>query len=298
MYKNETGERVQPPPASNPLPYLHRRLAVTNSTALSHSGSIKDEARKEKKRAYHREWMRRHRASHPEKHKEICRRYLEKNRDKVRERQRKRYEQNRETVIAQVSEYARRNRAKINQRRKVREMLDPERAKQKRREAYLRYRAKDKERRAKKRSEFASYMRHKRNSDPAFLVADRLRRRINSALSSQQARKSGGLIDVSGCSPAELAAHIEKQFLPGMSWENRRQWHIDHIVPCSAFDLTDPSQQAVAFHYTNLRPVWAAENQRKRASIPGGQRQLFWTPEHVEKAKKKLKKKATKGEPL
>lgn len=268
---------------------------MTNSTALNHSGSIEDEARKEKKRAYHREWMRRYRASHPEKHKEISRRYLEKHRDKVRARQKKRYEQNREAVIAQVSDYARRNRAKINQRRKVREMLDPERARQKRREAYLRYRAKDKERRAKKRSEFASYMRHKRNSDPAFLVADRLRRRINSALSSQQARKSGGLIDVSGCSPAELAAHIEKQFLPGMSWENRRQWHIDHIVPCSAFDLTDPAQQSVAFHFTNLRPVWAEDNQRKREKIPGGQKQFFWTHEDIATASKRLRSKKRLG---
>jgi hypothetical protein len=58
-------------------------------------------------------------------------------------------------------------------------------------------------------------------------------------------------------------AHIEAQFMPGMTWENRELWHVDHIIPCAAFDLTDPAQQRSCFHYGNLRPLWAKENQRK-----------------------------------
>jgi hypothetical protein len=47
-----------------------------------------------------------------------------------------------------------------------------------------------------------------------------------------------------------------------MSWDNYgiKGWHIDHIIPCAAFDLTDPEQQKICFHYTNLRPLYWADN--------------------------------------
>ena len=63
-----------------------------------------------------------------------------------------------------------------------------------------------------------------------------------------------------GCSASELLIHIEAQFTNGMSWDNRSEWHVDHIKPVCSFDLTDPEQQGVCFHYTNLRPLWARDN--------------------------------------
>jgi hypothetical protein len=68
-----------------------------------------------------------------------------------------------------------------------------------------------------------------------------------------------------GCSGAEARAHLTSLFKPGMSWDraSRSQWHIDHIVPCSAFDLSDPEQARRCFHYTNLQPLWARENGAK-----------------------------------
>ena len=50
-----------------------------------------------------------------------------------------------------------------------------------------------------------------------------------------------------------------------MSWDNWsiKGWHIDHIRPCSSFDLSDPTQQKECFHYTNLQPLWASENLKK-----------------------------------
>jgi hypothetical protein len=66
-----------------------------------------------------------------------------------------------------------------------------------------------------------------------------------------------------GCTVNELAEYLESKFLPGMSWENRKLWHIDHIRPLASFDLTDPAQQRLAFHYANLQPLWARDNIRK-----------------------------------
>jgi 5-methylcytosine-specific restriction endonuclease McrA len=47
-----------------------------------------------------------------------------------------------------------------------------------------------------------------------------------------------------------------------MSWANRKDWHIDHIIPLSRFKFTssiDPEFQA-AWALSNLRPLWAKEN--------------------------------------
>jgi hypothetical protein len=48
-----------------------------------------------------------------------------------------------------------------------------------------------------------------------------------------------------------------------MSWHNRELWHIDHIIPCDSFDLSNPDQQKKCFHYTNLQPLWKEDNLKK-----------------------------------
>lgn len=71
-----------------------------------------------------------------------------------------------------------------------------------------------------------------------------------------------------GCSPADFRAHIEAQFRPGMTWENRGVvWEIDHIKPVCAFDLTDPAERLLVNHFTNLRPVWPEENRKKGSTF-------------------------------
>lgn len=71
--------------------------------------------------------------------------------------------------------------------------------------------------------------------------------------------------DFIGCTKEELLKYLESKFSEGMSWENygRKGWHIDHIIPCSFFDLTDTEQQKKCFHYTNLQPLWWDDNLRK-----------------------------------
>jgi len=70
-----------------------------------------------------------------------------------------------------------------------------------------------------------------------------------------------------GCSINQLRQHLEKQFKDGMSWANYGKfgWHVDHVKPCAWFDLSDPAQRSICFHYTNLQPLSARENWSKGA---------------------------------
>lgn len=110
--------------------------------------------------------------------------------------------------------------------------------------------------------------RKRKAEDPAWAVVDRLRKRVGRAIRDYATgRKDCRTADLIGCSVPQLMAHIESLFLPGMSWDNRNLWHIDHIRPCASFYLADPEQQRICFHYTNLQPLWAQDNIRKHAKI-------------------------------
>lgn len=39
-----------------------------------------------------------------------------------------------------------------------------------------------------------------------------------------------------------------------------KEYHIDHVVPCASFKLTDEDQQKVCFNWSNMRPLLASEN--------------------------------------
>ena len=67
----------------------------------------------------------------------------------------------------------------------------------------------------------------------------------------------------------DLKIHLQEKWLPGMSWENYGYygWHIDHIIPCSKFDLSKLEEQKKCFHFTNLQPLWAADNIKKSNKV-------------------------------
>jgi hypothetical protein len=107
------------------------------------------------------------------------------------------------------------------------------------------------------------YEREKRRSDPQFRMKKILRTRIWNAVTSQYTKKAKKTSKLLGCSWECLKEHLEKQFVEGMTWENMGDWHIDHIIPCASFDLTNLEKQEICFHYTNLQPLWAEDNLSK-----------------------------------
>lgn len=105
----------------------------------------------------------------------------------------------------------------------------------------------------------------KYNSRPEVRVRMNLRRRVGDLIC--KTRKSAKTYSLIGCSPAFLVNWLEARFQDGMTWENYGKWHIDHIIPCSSFDLSKEEQQRQCFHYSNLRPLWAQENISKGDKI-------------------------------
>lgn len=112
------------------------------------------------------------------------------------------------------------------------------------------------------------YLKKRRQSDIAFRIRCNLRSRLAMALKSTV--KSGSAIKDLGCTIPELKQYLESRFVEGMTWENwsRSGWHIDHIMPLTAFDLSNRQEILRACHFTNLQPLWSKDNQRK-----GGKKQ-------------------------
>jgi hypothetical protein len=101
-------------------------------------------------------------------------------------------------------------------------------------------------------------------------ITERLRNRLRSAIRDQKKLKTniiGKIDNLIGCSIEFFFEYMATKFTQGMSWDNygagKDKWNIDHIIPCIAFDLDNPTEQKKCFHYTNLQPLWHIENSRK-----------------------------------
>lgn len=107
------------------------------------------------------------------------------------------------------------------------------------------------------------WRRERLRSDPQFRISCNLRRRLAHACKNISRGKLSAVKDA-GCTAEFLVEYIESKFDENMTWDNYGSyWHIDHIKPLSAFDLTDDKQFLEACHYTNLQPLEARENIRK-----------------------------------
>ena len=106
-----------------------------------------------------------------------------------------------------------------------------------------------------------------KKKDPEFKLMKTLRSRLGSAIKNQNATKSDNTMKLIGCSISFLKGYLEARFTEGMTWENHGKWHIDHIKPCSSFNLLDEKEQQECFHYKNLQPLWADDNLSKGDKI-------------------------------
>jgi hypothetical protein len=193
------------------------------------------------------------------------REYQKNNQGKIKEYKKKYRIQNEQRVLAAKKKYREENKEKISKQQRENYQKNKHKRITASREYYYNNQEKIKEYRqkTKERKNYLDRMRRKNN--PQYRLASNIRRRIHYVITRDGGTKCDKTLELLGCSIAEFRKYIEEKFLEGMSWDNYGfyGWHIDHIKPCDAFDLTDPSQKKECFHYTNLQPLWASDNLSK-----------------------------------
>ncbi len=104
--------------------------------------------------------------------------------------------------------------------------------------------------------------------DDGFRLHSNVSRAIRGSIKDKGRRSWEDLV---GYDLTTLRQHLEKQFLPGMNWQNhgvgKGRWHIDHITPRSLFSFSsasDPDFKA-CWALPNLRPMWSEQNISKHA---------------------------------
>lgn len=172
--------------------------------------------------------------------------YVKENYQKTLEQHRKWTSKNPEWVYERYKKYRLNNPEKVNERLKTFYKKNPEKRKQ--------YRENYKPRKKEQRKE-------RRESDPIFNLVNRMRSRLRKYLKSHNITKKNKTFEMVGCTPQQLKEHLEKQFKPGMSWDNRNQWHIDHIIPLSSAKTEEELYKLC--HFSNLQPLWVEENLKK-----------------------------------
>lgn len=185
----------------------------------------------------------------PYKSKDKRRENQEINRGRIAAYNRAWAEKNKEKRRAYKQEYRKKNKEKIREYTRNYEQNFRERT--------------DKSRETKRR-----WTARKLKFDLKFYLTCKIRHRIREAIKrGARSKKAGKTIQLLGCSFPELKIHIENQFTKGMSWGlvMTGRIHLDHRRPCASFNLVDPEQQKLCFHYTNLQPLWATDNLRKWA---------------------------------
>jgi hypothetical protein len=169
--------------------------------------------------------------------------YYKNNKEVLLERVKKHYHENKETILPKIRE------------RSSKYYYDN-------RETRLEYRKEYNKNNREKRNEYLS---NKKKIDPIYRLSCIVRNRIYSFLKNKNITKQNKTFDIVGCSPELLKEYLEKQFVDGMCWDNRNEWHIDHIIPLSSAKTEDEILKLC--HYTNLRPLWAEDNLRKSNKI-------------------------------
>ncbi len=206
----------------------------------------------------------------PEKVRAKQKRWADANRERVRESNKKWREKNKDTLRKRKRDYRLKNREKNNERnrryRKKNKERIAEREKVRRSTPEYKKKAKAYYQKNRERCLNASKEWHRAwKKTPIGVLRNRLSSRLWSALSEKGYTKKSRSAEIIGCSWPMLRGHIQNQFTKGMSWENRGDWHIDHIIPLAS--AKNEEELLKLSHFSNLQPLWAKDNLAKRDKI-------------------------------
>ena len=231
------------------------------------------EANKDKIKAYKKEWF----DANQEKHKE----WVEANKEKIkayRKEYSKRYREAnkkppkvKEPKPIKVKEP---KPIKIKEPKPIKIPREPKGLDKIKRAEYLKeYKNKNKERISQKKKEYYEankdkllkvineWSKNERATNPLYKLKCNVRTLIGNSIRKGGFKKLSLTEQILGCTFEQFKEHLESQFEPWMSWDNRGLyngtpdygWDIDHIVPVSS--ANNEIELLQLNHYTNLKPL-------------------------------------------
>lgn len=181
---------------------------------------------------------------------EVNKEKLKKSGKKHNEYRKKWREKNKETIKQKMKIYHKNNKEKIKIRQKEYDIKNKEKKSQNHKE----YSIKNREKINKYQTQ---YNKNKYYNNPEHKLKMIMICRLNALLKQKSSREGSRTTTMLGCSLQELRQYLEHQFKPEMSWENHGKiWEIDHIQPCSSFNLLLEKEQKKCFHYSNTQPLF------------------------------------------
>ena len=172
--------------------------------------------------------------------------WAQNNRERKNEINRKYYQNHKEQKNLSAVQWQRENKDKLREIKK--------REHQKNRERYKLY--------------HNEYTKNQYKNNPSYRVKINISSAINSSLHGRKNHRTWPLLV--GYSVNDLMKHLENKFKDGMTWCNYgRVWHIDHIIPISAFNIEsyDSFDFKRCWNLQNLQPLFASENLRKHNKL-------------------------------
>jgi len=184
----------------------------------------------EKKRTRQRRYNKQYRSTHLEEEKERSRIYRNSNKEKIKESNKQWRLNNWEKHKESCRQWKQNNNGRLNE--------------------YLKLRLADKQK---------NDLNYRLNNSVGSMM-------YHSLKESKSGRHWEELV---GYTLQQLKEHLENLFQPGMSWNNYGQWHIDHIIPRSAWKFEKPEYPEFkqCWALCNLQPLWAKDNIRKSNKI-------------------------------
>jgi len=117
----------------------------------------------------------------------------------------------------------------------------------------------------KKKRHYNEYMKERRQTNAFCFVQQRLRDRLRNALNYASVEKRHSTVELVGATPEEVIDHIGRDL-----WSKKGELNleIDHIWPCTLYNLESEEEQKRCFNVLNLRLCTRKENRAKCNTIP------------------------------
>jgi hypothetical protein len=105
------------------------------------------------------------------------------------------------------------------------------------------------------------------------VVMNRMKTRLRQVVQRQLKRTVAHSVTLSkiGYTPEMLVDHLAKTMPDGATWDDffSGDLHIDHDIPCAAFDLSKKEHVMKAYSLSNLKLMWASDNLSKNSKYAG-----------------------------